>query len=254
MGILNQILAHPLTRGLSIDDPHTTELRRQIIVEKPFLKSIYQEWYGRILDALPYRDRVLELGSGAGFFKEVLPNAITSEIFPVKGVDVVADACNLRFSDGELDAIVMTDVLHHIPGVDRFFAEASRCLRTGGRIVMIEPWRTPWSEWVYTHLHHEPFEPSAGWDIPATGPLSGANGALPWIVFSRDREEFRRRFPKLEIVKIEPIMPISYLVSGGVSLRSLVPKFLYKPVRWLEGLLPAGHFAMFALIQVERLP
>ncbi len=253
MGILNKILAHPLTRGLSIDDPHTTELRRQIIIDKPFLKRIYQEWYGRILDALPQRDRVLELGSGAGFFKEVLPNAITSEIFPVEGVDIVADACNLQFSEGELDAIVMTDVLHHIPGVDRFFAEAARCLHPGGRIVMIEPWRTPWSEWVYKNLHHEPFEPSAGWDIPSTGPLSGANGALPWIIFSRDSKDFTRQFPELKIKNIEPIMPISYLVSGGVSLRSLLPEFLYRPVRWVERLLPANRFAMFALIEVERI-
>ncbi|MBU0877951.1 MAG: class I SAM-dependent methyltransferase [Alphaproteobacteria bacterium] len=241
-----------MTRGLSIDDPRTTELRRQIIVEKPFLKRIYKEWYGRILDALPRRDKVLELGSGAGFFKEVLPNAITSEVFPVDGVDIVADACGLQFSDGELDAIVMTDVLHHIPGVDRFFAEASRCLRPGGSIVMIEPWRTPWSEWVYRNWHHEPFQPSAGWDIPTTGPLSGANGALPWIVFSRDSQEFARRFPDLRIASIEPIMPISYLVSGGVSLRSLVPEFLYQPVRSIESLLPANRFAMFALIKVDR--
>ncbi|EFO33339.1 methyltransferase type 11 [Roseibium sp. TrichSKD4] len=241
-----------MTRGLSIDDPQTTELRRQIIVEKPFLKSIYHEWYGRILEALPNQDRVLELGSGAGFFKEMLPNAITSEVFPVEGVDIVADACNLQFLDGDLDAIVMTDVLHHIPGVDRFFAEASRCLRPGGRIVMIEPWRTPWSEWVYNHLHHEPFVPSADWNIPTTGPLSGANGALPWIIFLRDKEEFGRQYPELKITNIEPIMPFSYMLSGGVSLRSLMPNFLYRSIRFIEGLLPADRFAMFALIEVER--
>jgi len=46
-------------------------------------------------------------------------------------------------SDGSLRAIVMTDVLHHIPNVESFFAEAARCVRPGGVIVMIEPWLTP---------------------------------------------------------------------------------------------------------------
>ena len=43
MGILNNALQHPLTKGMGIDDPHTTYLRKQIIQEKPLLKSIYNE-------------------------------------------------------------------------------------------------------------------------------------------------------------------------------------------------------------------
>ena len=254
LSLINAVLGHPLTRGLSLDDPHTTELRRQIISEKPFLRAIYCEWYNRILSALPSKDKVLELGSGAGFLKEVLPGAITSEVFPISNVDIIADARNLQFADGELDAIVMTDVLHHIPGVDRFFSEASRCIRPGGRVVMIEPWRTQWSEWVYTHLHHEPFEPDSDWDIPMSGPLSGANGAMPWIIFSRDRALFEERYLNLKIASIEPIMPLSYLVSGGVSLRSLMPGVLYKPFRWLESRLPQARTAMFAQIEVDRIP
>jgi hypothetical protein len=57
-------LAHPLTRGMDIDDPRTTQLRKEIIRSKPFLRSIYQEWYRDIVAALPSgNDPVLELGS-----------------------------------------------------------------------------------------------------------------------------------------------------------------------------------------------
>ena len=43
--MLRSILAHPLTRGRSIDDPVTTDLRRSIITSKPFLRAIYEDWY-----------------------------------------------------------------------------------------------------------------------------------------------------------------------------------------------------------------
>lgn len=252
MGIINKLLAHPLTRGLPVDDPRTTLLRREIIQKKPFLKAIYSEWYQRIVEALPIKNKVLELGSGAGFFPEYLPQIITSEVFRVPGVGLIADACALPLPDFSLDAIVMTDVFHHIPNVDRFLSEATRCIRPGGKIVMIEPWRTPWSEWVYTNLHPEPFQPDSGWEIPSSGPLSGANGALPWIVFERDRAIFEAQFPQWRIVGIEPMMPISYLLSGGVSLRALIPGWMYQLVRAFERRLKQRRWAMFALIELER--
>src|SRR5579859_5879977 len=252
MSILSRLLAHPATRDLSVDDPRTTLLRRDIIQDKAFLRKLYSEWYTRIVAALPNKDAVLELGSGAGFLQSFLPGVITSEVFATPGVRLVADARNLPLPDMSLDAIVMTDVFHHIPDVDGFFSEAARCVRPQGKIVMIEPWRTAWSEWVYTHLHSEPFAPDGDWKIPDTGPLSGANGALPWIVFQRDRRLFESRHPYWRIVRIEPMMPLAYLLSGGVSMRSLVPGWTYRPVRALESLLGEKHCAMFALIELER--
>ena len=66
------------------------------------------------------------------------------------------------------------------------------------------------------------------WEFPQTGPLSGANGALPWILFVRDRERFERDFPMWRVQSIRPIMPFRYLVSGGVSLRSLTPGWSFE--------------------------
>ena len=119
---------------------------------------------------------------------------------------------------------------------------------------MIEPWRTPWSQWVYTHLHSEPFVHDSEWAIPRSGPLSGANGALPWIVFQRDRALFETQYPRWRIRTIEPMMPVSYLLSGGVSMRSLMPGFMYRPIRALERIFFQKHWAMFALIELELAP
>src|SRR5258708_1382081 len=109
-------LVHPLARDLDIDSPSTTHVRKRILREKSFLRKIYQEWYGMICSALPAgAEPVLEIGTGAGFLAEYVPDLITSEIFSVPGVNLVLDSCHLPFPAGSLRAIVMTDVFHHIP-------------------------------------------------------------------------------------------------------------------------------------------
>ncbi len=253
---LRRLLAHPLTVGLQLDDPATTALRRQVIASKPFLKSIYDEWYTLLASELPPGEGpVLELGSGAGYCEHFIPGVITSEIFSCPTVRLVADAQQMPFGAGSLRAIVFADVLHHMADVRRFFAEASRCLRTGGKILMIEPWVSPWSRLVYRRLHHEAFDPEAqDWAFPSTGPLSGANGALPWIVFVRDRQKFETDFPQLAIERIRPCLPFRYLVSGGVSMRSLMPGWTHGAWARLEALLEPrmSSLAMFAFISLSR--
>src|SRR5260370_42124627 len=153
--LLNRLLAHPPARGRDIDDPPTTERRGAIVESKPFLKRIYQEWYETISACLPDLDGpVLELGSGAGFLSRYIPRLITSEVFTCPGIQVVLDGQALPIATESLRAIVMTDVLHHVPDPPRFFRQAARCLRVGGRILLIEPWVSRWSRIVYTHLQH----------------------------------------------------------------------------------------------------
>ncbi|MSQ48416.1 MAG: methyltransferase domain-containing protein [Deltaproteobacteria bacterium] len=253
---LTRWLALPLTAACDVDDPQTTVLRRQIIRDKRFLREIYEEWYRAIAEALPPGDEpVLELGSGAGFMRECVPGLIASDILWVPDVNLVADAVRLPFTSDALRSIVMTNVLHHIPNVRRFLAEAARCVKPGGALVMIEPWVTSWSKFVYGRLHAEPFEASApDWNLPAVGPLSGANGALPWILFERDRQRFEAEFPTWRISSVEPQMPFRYLVSGGVSLRCLVPDSSHGVLRLLEKSLSPWMSAlgMFARIVVTR--
>jgi SAM-dependent methyltransferase len=252
------LIEHPLTAGMRVDDPRTTLLRSRIIKEKRFLRKLYTEWYNWLILGLPEGDgRVVELGSGAGFLKQMLPEVITTEVLDLKGVDVrIPDDGSLPFANSSVRGIVMTDVLHHIGDARRFFNEATRVVRSGGVMVMVEPWVTPWSRFVYTRLHTEPFRPEAeNWGFPSAGPLSGANGALPWIIFERDREIFERDFAGWKIELVRPEMPIAYVLSGGVSMRSLCPGGLYVFVRYSERLmLRLGcRAAMFAMIKLVRL-
>ena len=254
--ILSRILTLPATRGIDLDDPRTTVLRRQIIADKKFLHKVYEDWYEHIARAVPAGgEPVLEIGAGAGFLREHLTGLISSEVFLCPGVDLVADAMRLPFQDRSLRGIVMTDVLHHVPNVRRFFAEATRCVKAGGVITMLEPWVTAWSQVIYSRFHHEPFEPqAAAWEIPAAGPLSGANIALPWILFARDFAQFQKEFPGWRLKSVEPTMPFRYLLSGGVSMRSLMPGWAHRGWRAAENLLQPwmSTWGMFAYLVLER--
>ena len=254
--MLRAWLAHPLTRGLDIDDPATTVLRQRIIRDKRFLCQIYGEWYNAIAATLPDGPgAVLELGSGGGFMREVVAGLVTSERFPAPGVSVVLDGLCLPFRDRSLRGIVMTNVLHHLTDPRLFFGEAARCVKPGGVVSMIEPWSTPWSRIIYRYLHHEPFEPDAqSWSAVPSGPLSGANGAIPWIMFDRDRGVFEQEFPEWRVERVTTMMPVAYLLSGGVSLRSLLPGWSFPLIRSVEGALGgwARRLAMFAHIVLRR--
>jgi SAM-dependent methyltransferase len=245
-----------LTRGLDLDRPETTLRRREVLLGKPFLRRVYGEWYRLIAASLPAGEGVVvEVGSGAGFLSEHVPGLVTSERFRLPQVSLVLDAQSLPFASASLRGIAMTDVLHHLPQPRRFLAEAARCVRRGGGVVMIEPWVTPWSRVVYGRLGAEPCEPEAArWERPASGPLSTANVALPWILFERDRTQFEREFPQWTIDTLRPMMPFSYLLAGGISMRSLMPGATYAFWRRVESLLErfGASLAMFALIVLRR--
>ena len=99
--MLRSWLAHPLTRRLDIDDPRTTHLRRQILREKGFLQHVYRVWYTSSAAELPHgQGGVLELGSGAGFLSDLVPNLITSEVFWRPGVRVALDGMQMPFATG----------------------------------------------------------------------------------------------------------------------------------------------------------
>ncbi|MGB9498849.1 MAG: class I SAM-dependent methyltransferase [Dissulfuribacterales bacterium] len=255
---LKKHLAHPLTRNIAPDSPEANDIFLRIIEAKPFLKEIYRSWYKMLAGSLPGKPDgpVLELGSGAGFLHEYIPGLIRSEIQPVSSADIALDARALPFPDNSLKAIVMVDVFHHIPDVAQFLAEAERCLRPGGVVSMIEPWVTPWSKFVYKHLHHEPFLPDAEeWRFPEGGRMSVANSALPWMVFERDRQLLKQYFPYIELVGISLHTPFSYLLSGGVTMRAGLPACLFSLCSRLEDALQPYmvRLAMFAFIVARKI-
>lgn len=252
--IIRKLLGYPGSTHENVDDPSVTYKRRETIRSKPFLHGIYKEWYDMQVAQFPLvSGEILEIGSGAGFLQELYPQIISSEVFYCPFVQAVMDGMELPFPKASLCAVVMTDVFHHIPDVERFLGETLRTLTPGGRIIMIEPWVSGWSRWVMDHFHSEPMDVDMEtWQFPSTGPLSGSNQALPWIVFERDREIFTRKFPDLEILRVQPFMPFRYLLSGGVSSRALAPSWSNRIWRGFEKSFDPKKWAMFALIVIQK--
>ncbi len=254
---ITRLLAHPLARDADIDDPETTQRRARIIQEKPLLRRVYRTWHTLVAEAIPERPSpVLELGAGAGWFQAPGHDVLRSDVLPLPGLDARCTGLALPFRANALAAIAGFNVLHHIPDLRRFFAEAAHCVAPAGKILLLEPWVTPFSRLVYARLHYEPFDPDApDWSLASAGPLSGANNALPWIVFERDRDIFARDFPQWRIRRLLPLSGLGYYLSGGVSMRKLVPDCLTEPIITLDALLTrawSGGVALFCFIELEK--
>jgi SAM-dependent methyltransferase len=256
MGILDSLRLPEVSRIQDIDAPEAVLLHRSIIMRKPFLRKLYTDFYKIFSSAVPnVAGKIyIELGSGGGFIKEVLPNVQTSDILPVSGTDYCFSALKMPFPDLSVDAFLMIDVFHHVADAAAFLKEMSRCLKPNGQIVMIEPANTWWGRFIYQNFHHEPFDPFADWTLQPGGPMSSANGALPWIVFKRDFLRFQVEFPELRVKNISYLAPFRYLISGGLSLRQLLPGFMYQPIKCLEWLVNPFQkwLGLFMSVSLEK--
>ncbi|MFZ2145764.1 MAG: class I SAM-dependent methyltransferase [Sedimentisphaerales bacterium] len=275
----------PETMGIeNLDDAATTLLHAEIIQKKPFLKKLYIDFYKQFKKAVSDSENkvLVELGSGGGFIKEIIGNIITSDVLELPNVDKIFSALDMPFEQASVDAFFMFNVLHHITEPKAFFKEALRCLKIGGKVVMIEPANTLWSRFIYKKFHHEAFDTQAPeWccrgqakrefgpcpsrlgqaetgkagTLQESGPLSGENGALAWIIFWRDRKIFEREFPSLRIVSMRNHTPLRYVLSGGLILRQLVPSFSYPAVKAIEYTLSPINdlLGMFQTIELEKI-
>lgn len=64
-------------------------------------------------------------------------------------IDVYATVDNLPFADEEFDTILCTNVLEHVSEAGKGFHELSRCLKTGGSVIISTPFLCPMHEAPY---------------------------------------------------------------------------------------------------------
>lgn len=216
--------------------------QRRMIREKPLIRRCYDLWYSKLLgdaDSVPGgKDfSIVELGSGSSYIKEVRPSVITSDVVP--GVaDMVIDGRELPFPDRSVAALLLTHVFHHIPDVHSFFKEAIRVLVPGGVISMVDCTHTPFARFFFGRIHPEPFnDRSKDWTFPSQGRMLDSNQALTWMVFERDLSRFHELYPQLAFEQKSWLPWFSYLMSGGVNLRSAVPSPLSGMVAGMDRVL-----------------
>lgn len=251
---LRGVLAHPLARGIDLDSAEATAIHARLISQKPFLRRLYLHYYDDYEAAISRATSggiVLEVGAGGGFYHQLRPSAISIDLRPGADVDVVGSALALPLTEASVSAVLLLNVLHHLPDPELFFRECERVLKPGGRVCLIEPCAGPLSRRLIRPLHHEPWDEQGAWTLPPSGPLTGANMALPSIIFLRDRDRYRAAFPHLPIDRIRFHTIALYLLSGGVSMRSLAPGALFSPALALERLMAPAGSLLASMMTVE---
>lgn len=227
--------------------------------QKPAVRDIYLDLYRRMA-AVRAPGSTLEIGGGSGIFKEFAPDTITTDILAAPWLDMVADAQTLPFRANSFDNIVMFDVLHHIEFPRKFFAEAERILRPGGRVIMVEPGITLFSWPFYHFIHPEPVrmtaDPLVDGDADPSRDAFDANQAIPTLLFGRDAARFHQAFPSLRVVTKQWVSLFAYPLSGGFKPWSLIPHGAVAPVLKLEDALApilGGLMAFRMLVAVEKI-
>ena len=230
--------------------------RRDVWKSKIILKRLYHRWCRMIKSALK-PGSILEIGSGSGNLKEFFPNAISSDILFTPWTDAVLDAHHLPFQDAIFDNIILFDVLHHLYDPARFFYEAHKVLKDKGRIVLIEPYVSWLSFFIYRFLHPEDLylniNPLNKKGVGKDQKSFHGNQAIPSLIFERYKNRFINYFPRLKIIKIDKMDFIIYPLSGGFHHPNRCPLFLYSSLEYLEKLLRPLHrllaFRLFVVLE-----
>jgi len=235
-------------------------LHRSRWEKKESIRLLYGDFHRRLLDCCP-EGRVLDIGSGTAHIKDSRPDIVSADILAFPGIDVVADAHRLPFPNGCFSGVVMLDVLHHLERPIEFLKEASRVLRPGGRLAMIEPAMTTLARRFYDRFHEEPVDMSADpfADVtidPDRDPFD-ANQAIPSLLFAAQPacRQVEAAIPALRVRTVDWLSLFAYPMSGGFQSWSLMPAALVRPMLAFEEKVPRAvrrQIAFRMIVILER--
>lgn len=241
---LADLLREPALAGVDVDGVERMQAHRAIIDRKPMIREVFTEIHRLMLaleaQYLTAAGTRIEIGAGVWPIRESDQDVLATDVVPAPHLDRVVDAQAMDFADGSVRSVFGQHCFHHLPDPEAFFAELCRVCPPGGGTVLVEPYWSPVANVLFKRLFaSEDYDKSApAWSTTGSGAMSGANQALSYIVFERDRERFERLFPALEIVHQAPITNhLRYLLSGGLNFKQLVPDFLSRALKGAETLL-----------------
>lgn len=207
---------------------------------KPLLREIYRDFYAEIARELR-RDlpgETVEIGSGIGNLKTVMPEALATDIFPNPWLDRVENAYALSFGDASLANLILFDVWHHLQYPGTALAEFRRVLAREGRLIIFDPAMGMLGRVVYGVFHHEPLglrEPIQWQAPPDFSPdemnYYAAQGNAQRVFLS---SEFASGLSDWRMVRRSTMAGIPYVASGGFSGPQLYPECLLPLLRSID--------------------
>jgi len=227
---------------------HNREIHENRVAweKKPALRRIYRGFYEEIAAALPkgVQGLTVELGSGMGNIKEVLPKCITSDLFPNPWLDRVENAYALSFGPQTVANLILFDVWHHLQYPGAALREFRRVLAPGGVVVLFEPSMGLLGRSVYGMFHHEPLGlgKSIDWEIPENfDPTNQTYYAAQGNCWRLAREYMPKpagERPAVlagwEVERVKYFPALSYLLSGGFRGPQLYPDVALPALRAVE--------------------
>jgi SAM-dependent methyltransferase len=216
---------------------------------KPALRRIYRSFYEEIAAALPkdINGLTVELGSGMGNIKEVLPSCITSDLFPNPWLDRVENAYALSFEKQSVANLILFDVWHHLQYPGAALREFRRVLAPGGVVVLFEPAMGLLGRGAYGCFHHEPLALGSAidWEIPdnfdpTNQTYYAAQGncwRLARQVMTLPVAQRPAALAGWEIERVKYFPAFSYLMSGGFRGPQIYPDFALPAIQVIEKIL-----------------
>lgn len=261
--VIRNIVLDKRIKNIDRDSPDLLRIHAEIIKDKTMIHNVFQEFYNLCieLDKIYFTGdgKRVELGAGVSFIKDKNSNIITSDIKDYEGVDIVVNAQDMQFNNQEIHSFYGINCFHHFPNPREFFTELNRTLKPGGGAILIEPYYGLFSNILYKKVHEDEFydKNQLHWETGQNDGqfMTGANQALSYLIFERDKDIFESEFPDLEIVHTSVIHNyLRYLVSGGVNFKQLLPDFMEKPLRLIEKLfIPLNKiFGLHHIIVIRR--
>ncbi len=223
-------------------EQHSEEIQKnlQYWESKPLLKQIYNNFHRLIavyLSNIP-NAQVVELGSGIGNIKDIIPHCIRTDLFPNPWIDQEENAFRLSFQNNEVSDLILFDVFHHLRYPGTALKEFHRVLIPRGRIIIFDPCLSLLGYILYGLFHHEPiglknpihwFAPK-NWD-PNNIDYYAAQGNASRVFFEK---KWKQNFTLWNVVAKKRLSAISYVTSGGYSKPQLYPGFIYPLMRGLD--------------------
>jgi len=239
-GLLDR-LREPGSDSLDLDGAARLEWHRSVLARKRMTREVFLECHAflRLLDQqyLAGEGIEIEVGAGAAPMRDSYPSVKSADIVYGPHLDCVLDAQRLGMRERSVRVLYAQNAFHHFPEPERFFGELERVLSPGGGAILLDPFYGPAATFLFKRLFRsEGFDKMyPAWETPLVGPMNGANQALSYVVFVRDRGRFEARFPSLRIVHSETVGNyLRYLASGGLNFRQLLPDSTTPALRLFE--------------------
>lgn len=250
MRTISSLLRDPSLDGIDIDSSNRLQAHRHILSKKPILQQVFTEFhhnFRRLEDRYLSGNGIkVELGAGIAPIRDTYHDVMATDIVMDAYLDKVIDAQCMDLDNNSVKVIYGQNFFHHLPKPELFFSELMRVLEPGGGAILLEPYYGPFASFLYKRLFRtEGFDKQfESWETPVNGPMNGANQALSYLVFVRDREEFENKYPNLKIVHQQRSHNyLKYLLSGGLNFRQLIPDWMSPLIAGIQyGLLPLDHF------------